>query len=159
MGYYLVFRIRQIELKAEVKTYLKTHTNDHHLTHFQFVVLNGQVQDSRLNWEDEDEFELSGNMYDVIGKSIKGDTLIIHCLKDEKENSLVKSFEHLQNSQSRDGKNKSASLLQFFGNLYVATELDSVPEIIIPELTSFNCYNPLLINRSSEILTPPPKNC
>jgi hypothetical protein len=117
------------------------------------------VQDSRLKWEDEDEFEFAGNMYDVIGKSVKGDTLIIHCLKDEKENALLKSFEDLQDSQSRDGKNKSASLLQFFGSLYVTTELDSVPVIITPELTSFNCYNPLLLNRSSEIITPPPKNC
>src|SRR5215510_10895581 len=111
IGYYLVFRIRQLELKSEVWLYLKAHSEDEHLTTFVFTIDNGKVLDERFEWEEENEFSLEGSMYDVVDQKIKGNKITIRCVKDDQENELLSSFAHLQKRQ-QDGKGRMGTLLQ-----------------------------------------------
>jgi hypothetical protein len=159
MGYYLVFRLRQLEVKSEVRIYLKSNTDDKHLTHFNFTIKDGHVLDKRFIWEEDNEFEFAGKMYDVIEQTIKGNKLMLRCLEDQKETDLIKTFGQFQKSQSQNGKSKSISLLHFFGSLYVVTEITSLPSLTGQALASYLDYHSPLIDRSREILTPPPKNC
>ena len=66
MGYYIVFRVRQMELKSEVRMYLQSHQNDSHLTHLEFPAQNGEIIHDKFEWEEENEFRFAGSMYDVI---------------------------------------------------------------------------------------------
>jgi len=73
MGYYIVFRVRQLELKSEIKMYLKSHKDDQHLTHFEFPVENGQILSDKFEWEEKDEFSFKGSMYDLIEMKVEGE--------------------------------------------------------------------------------------
>ncbi len=159
MGYYLVFRIRQIELKAEVKTYLRSHPDDQVITHFEFTLRNGDVIDPGFSWEDESEFEFNSNMYDLIEKTIDGDRMVVKCVKDEEENQLIKAFEHFQGKQSRHGKSRTGSLSQFFASSYVTADATDISHFNYLSSTEFNIYNSLLLDCFNEITTPPPKSC
>src|SRR5580765_8463100 len=104
MGYYIVFRVRQLELKSEVVNYLKSHANDHRLTHFEFTIRDGRVLDKNIEWREDDEFQFAGKMYDVISKHVEGNKLTLACLQDEKETGLLDTFAKAQQTQSQDGK-------------------------------------------------------
>jgi hypothetical protein len=159
MGYYIVFRLRQLELQTEVKIYLRSHANDRHLTYFEFDTRNGQVVNEQFQWAEKNEFQFAGKMYDVINLHVQGGKMLLSCLEDKKETELIKSFGASQQQQSRTGKNTSTSLLQFFANLYVITELEYITATP-PEASSlYSEYQFLLANRNHEILTPPPQNC
>ena len=50
---------------------------------------------TKLIWEHEREFELNGEMYDVMTVMSKGDSVIYRCIHDKKESSInkrIKSF-------------------------------------------------------------------
>jgi len=159
MGYYIVFRVRQLELQTEVKIYLRSHANDRHLTHFEFSTRNGRIVHEQFQWVENNEFQFAGKMYDVIDLREKGEKIILSCLEDKKETELVKSFAATQQEESRTGKNTSLSLLQLFSNLYVINEVEGLPLSPQQSPNSYSEYQAFLINRNSEILTPPPQNC
>ncbi|MCC6720869.1 MAG: hypothetical protein IT243_01600 [Bacteroidia bacterium] len=50
---------------------------------------------SSLNWEHSKEFEYNGQMYDVVEKKFKGDTIYYWCWADNKETKLNKQLDKL----------------------------------------------------------------
>jgi len=158
MGYYIVFRVRQMELKSEVQQYLKSHIDDRNVTRLQFPLHSGKICDERFKWEDEGEFEFEGSMYDVINSRSDGNSITIYCLEDDKENELLKSFADMQGQQDSN-KGKSESFFQFFASLYIIPQQTEVVPIHITNLVYYRNYNSFLLHRSSEIITPPPQGC
>ena len=158
MGCYFAFRLRQIELKNEVHSYLKTHTNDNHLTHFQLKLQNGVV-DEQFEWENENEFQHEGKMYDVIERTITGNIMVMHCLEDKKETELLKVFEQTEKNQSQQGKNRTASLQQILGSLYLPIHITLITPIEKTAECDFSIHTSSPIERAADILTPPPQNC
>ena len=159
IGYYFAFRLRQAEVRTEVYAYLKSHTNDTNLTHFQLQLHNGEFTDERFAWENENEFEFAGKMYDVIERKVKGDNVVLHCLEDKKETELVKAFEEAQRSQSQQSKTRTASLLQMLSILYLPAQSESVSPAPITIQQTFISYTSTIIERAADILTPPPQDC
>jgi len=159
MGYYFAFRLRQVELKKEVHAYLKSHTNDIHLTHFSIQLQKGQFTDERFAWENEDEFEYAGRMFDVIEKRMEGNIMVMHCLEDKKETELLRAFEETQKSESQQGKSRTASLVQLISTLYLPVQVSSLCAISTAIPHNFNCYTASVVERAADILTPPPQNC
>jgi hypothetical protein len=159
MGYYFAFRLRQIELKNEVHSYLKTHTSDNHLTNFQVILQNGVVDNKQFEWENENEFQHQGKMYDVIERTITGNIIVMHCLEDKKETELLKVFEQTEKNQSQQGKNRTASLLQILSSLYLPIHITLITPAERNLEGNFTFYTSSPIERAADILTPPPQNC
>ena len=159
IGYYLAFRLRQVELKKEVHAYLKSHTNDAHLTYFEVQLQNGAFTDERFAWENENEFEFAGKMYDVIDSTTTGNRMVMHCVEDKKETELLKAFAALQNSETQHGKSRTASLLQLITTVYLPIQITCIPPAPIVIKYNFNSYISSIVERAADILTPPPQNC
>ncbi len=158
LGYFIVFRVRQLELKREVWMYLQLNKKDKHLTHFQFPAQNGTVLNDKFEWEEENEFRFEGRMYDVIELKVHRDKVILTCVEDKKENDLLNTFEKIHKTQSH-GKNKSVAVAQFLDILYLSSEPAHVSSPSFTRLTNIHRYQSPLFDRIREILTPPPKNC
>lgn len=117
------------------------------------------VDNDLFAWENDNEFEYAGNMYDVIEKNITGNIMVLHCLADKKETELLKSFQQTQKTQSQQGKNRTTSLLQILASLYLPIHT----ALITPEEKDTEFDFPVHISspieRAADILTPPPQNC
>ncbi len=73
-----------------------------------------------LDWEHSKEFELKGEMYDVVYTQTNGDTTRYWCWADHKESSLNKELTQLLDKamSNRSKKDKKRPLLSFFKSLY-----------------------------------------
>jgi hypothetical protein len=59
----------------------------------QLIVFNFTKSEvEALNWKKDHEFELAGEMYDIVETSIAGDTLIYTCFHDTKETKYKRRF-------------------------------------------------------------------
>lgn len=114
----------------------------------ELALLKFTEQESRakLRWEHSKEFEFRGQMYDVVEKKIKGDTLYYWCWWDHEETRLNKQLNEMvakvlgTSSQKKDSQEK---LVEFYKNLYCnshATHLVSPKEPAINHLTYFRSY-------------------
>ena len=159
IGYYFAFRFRQSEIRKEVRVYLKSHTTDNNLTCFHLPLKHGETIDDRFTWENKNEFAFGGNMYDVIERNVSGSCVILYCLEDKKETELVKRFQETQKNESQQSKNRSASLLQIFGMLFLPAQIDSLSPTTIVVQRRFIYYSSFTIERAADILTPPPQYC
>ena len=157
MGYYFVFRSRQLEIKKQMRSYLLANPENSNLITFEYSIPDNT--NDKLQWENENEFSYQGNMYDVLDRRSGHDKIVIRCIEDRNETSLLKTFEELLRRQSSSSKSPFASLLQFDISLYVITDIT----ILTPpddSISLFFCnYNLLLPEHSPEILTPPPQDC
>lgn len=50
---------------------------------------------TKLQWEHSKEFEYKGQMYDVVSKKVKGDTIYFRCWWDHEETKLNKKLKKL----------------------------------------------------------------
>jgi len=158
MGYYIAFRVRQQELKSEVRVYLQSHKHDSHLTHLEFPAQNGKIIHDKFEWKEKDEFSFEGSMYDVIEMKVEKDKVILTCLEDKGENDLLKTFKQIQKQENR-GKSRSTAALQFLSLVYYSPDTEVIPSCNFEPLTSYYSYQSPIVDRSAETLTPPPKNC
>ena len=112
---------------------------------------------AKLQWEDEEEFILNGEMYDVIAKKSDGKELIILCIKDKKENHLIKDYAKVSSDKQGDpsSKSKSTVLLKLITGFFIKNEQ---PVISIPDFSNEKNQINLTENISpaiKEILIPP----
>lgn len=102
MGYIIVFKITQIQIKKEVKRELKSKvkSTDLHLISFSKNDLD------KINWmEEEKEFLLNNKMYDIVKKEISENSVLFYCIDDKKEAELFANLDvhinkHLKNHSS-----------------------------------------------------------
>lgn len=133
---FMVIEYQKSQIRQEVKAQLKTGLDQEELVQFKFTEEEKQL---RLNWKDSKEFELNGEMYDVVETSIKGDTTYITCWHDKKETKLNKQSDQLisfvmGNTQEEEDQDKTEKRLHhFFKSLYfseTATRVTAIyPEI------------------------------
>lgn len=79
----------------------------------QEIIIHKNEIESKLAWEHEREFELDGEMYDVISTEIKGDSISYHCIHDEKESSINKRMISFIKNYLNDQTGRDASLIAF----------------------------------------------
>ena len=118
--------------------------------------LNNKKDLEKLEWEDDDEFELNGEMYDVIEKKTKDDKLIIRCISDKKETALVKSYEkinHEDNSNSR-----SVLLLKLVSSFYLQEKNNVICKGNNLTLQYISFQQRFISSYRHDVLTPPPQS-
>ena len=157
IGYHFLFQIQQHSLKVNMKEYLS-------LKDIQSAIeLNFSLSDksafSKLEWEDEKEFRMNGELYDVIEKRKENGKLIIVCIKDKKETHLVSNYDKLNKEAQGDlsSKSKSTILLNLIAGIFIQNEL---PVISIPGFVNkkpSTILDDLISSGMKEILVPPPQ--
>jgi len=83
-------RLENIKSQMSGKIYFLQETSD-------VIVLKFSRSDfyNKINWRDENEFELNGKMYDVIKIEKQSDEYTVFCFNDEKEELLISNFKKL----------------------------------------------------------------
>jgi len=150
LGYHLVFHVQLATVKSEMKAFLRNQKDHKELT--QLIL--SKTESHHLHWEDENEFRYRGEMYDVIEMKSTGDTVIFHCIADEKETTL---FNQYQKNNKRNGS--SSFIFQLITASYIlpTNHLLQQPEKAIQ--SHFRDQSPSLKNPPSTVPQPPPNVC
>jgi hypothetical protein len=105
IGHHLVFNLAKWNAKNIVKQNLKAHIVDD---------LVEKISDNpNINWEEKNvEFELAGQMYDVIKSEEINHKLVYYCISDHKESSLLLLYNSCiqKNSKGHHQKNNKIEL-------------------------------------------------
>lgn len=140
-----------------MKEYLLEHPDSEFITELRFS-LNDPSAIKELEWENSHEFWYNGEMFDLVEKKTAGNQLIIRCINDKKESSLVKLQDKINKEKQGDGSSKSKStlLMQLIQSAFIAVD--------IPALHCFSVKHPFASYKNSDIfpalrdvLTPPPQ--
>ncbi|UKJ07481.1 hypothetical protein [Solitalea lacus] len=92
-GASLLFFLRHRQIKSEVYTQISQNlTSD-----LSIVKISKHSQrDLDFQWVEEDEVRYKGKMYDVVAKEEKGDTIILKCIADHKDDLAYSSYKKSQ---------------------------------------------------------------
>ncbi|CAM3293554.1 hypothetical protein AEQU2_00479 [Aequorivita lipolytica] len=118
---------------------------------------------TKLRWEHSKEFEYDGQMYDVVSKEIKGDSIFYRCWWDHEETKLNKKLQKLVASAFDNDENKQRNQKQlnvFFQSFFCVSLFDW--QASLSEIPVKNCNNTNYLNNFSPIQksppTPPPRH-
>jgi len=91
VGFVCYFEITHYFLKKEIKLLLKQGVPTDELTIFEF----DKSQMNQLIWLKKNEFDLNGNLFDVVRRHEKEDGVTyMECISDKKETELFFQLEH-----------------------------------------------------------------
>jgi hypothetical protein len=119
------------------------------------LYLNFNDQDQIL-WENESEFIYKDNLYDLIEKKHFKEGIIITCLADKNEESLIKSFNNF-NDQSDPSHTCSISLFKLINQTFLSTENIKLNKIENSKALLTSHHRTDLLSQIRLILTPPPE--
>lgn len=103
-----------------------------HTTLEEVVIPAGES--AKLIWlKDNLEFRYNGRMYDVVCTDVKKDTVIYHCINDEKEEDLIREIANNDQHPFPGQHQDSRIILQFFKIMAVI--------LISPSATSGVVFN------------------
>jgi hypothetical protein len=112
---------------------------------------------AQLEWEGDDEFSLNGEMYDVIEKKTENNKLLIRCLNDAKETTLVKKYSKM--NYERNTENKTAWLIKLVSSSYLFEEANNIFFKPVYRRIQTYFYSQNVFSLAQEVLTPPPRYC
>jgi hypothetical protein len=118
VGLYSWFEIQQDQIRREVKWKIAEGLPDQDLT---LIKLTTSEAEKSLRWKHSKEFEYQGEMYDIVRKEQKGDTLIFHCWWDYKETKLNQELAGLVMNLMGNDEQRNAQeekLASFLKTLY-----------------------------------------
>lgn len=157
VGYFIVFKARQLQVKAEIKKMIKSSVPEAQLVVFRY----SPATRHEFKWIHSKEFRYKGSMYDVVKKSAVSPTETdIYCIHDVKESGLFRHLDYLVKeamNHSRNGTNTLKVLSVFFAGLFPPPDFSNVfiPECteiqytVIPDLYTCSAYT---------IISPPPRS-
>lgn len=156
-GYYVVFQFRKATLKIAMKRMLRRQVYNQDEVIFNFPLHTTHGHDSP-EWENENEFELRGKMYDVIDKKIVNGMLVVRCISDEKETELINKWQELlEKQQEGRTKKRSASLIKLITSLFTLPSILTYSSGLVDlrkQFPALDCSIPLVCR---EVITPPPR--
>lgn len=152
VGHHLVFTLAKWNAKQIISEHLKSNIVDELV---EMIPVN-----PNMHWESkDDEFELSGKMYDVVKKEVANNKTIYYCINDEKESSLLQVYNNwIQSNKSNDAQKQHSKVLL----KYVSFECEiSIQEMKQTQILSIpNKLRPKAFAFASRTLHkefPPPK--
>ena len=158
VGFVAYFEFSHIKLKKEIKLLLKQGVPDNELVSFKFS--NTELE--QLIWLKKNEFNLNGNLFDVVERYKSSDgTTHMRCISDKKETILFARLEqtisqNLGDEQSQTPISNWMKLLKiptcFSQNSFLIKLLDFQQK----EFSSIPCRNNYSLV-STKILSPPPQ--
>jgi hypothetical protein len=152
VGHHLVFKLAKINAKSIISQQLKSN------------IVNELVEkipaNAKMQWEEANlEFELSGNLYDVIKKEVIGGQTYYYCINDQKETGLLKFYSNwIQSSNSNDTQKQQAKTV--FKYLSIECEMPIPTKQYLPHIIVNKKMHPIAFNFATRTLlvqVPPPK--
>lgn len=154
MGYVIVFKITQIQIKKEVKREIKSKikSSDLHLISFS------KKDFEQINWiEEEKEFVLNNKMYDIVKKEMSDNMVLLYCIDDKQETQLFSNLDaHINKHLTNDKSSKKSTLKVIDDNQKV---LPASSNMVINYYTFIDhqtAYSLQLFSVDLSLPTPPP---
>jgi hypothetical protein len=126
IGVGVIFKLQQQQVRREIKRQLRRRVADNELRCF-----NLSKSDYRqLNWVRlDDEFQLEHEMFDVVRKEQKNDSVFLFCINDKQEArlfaGLAEIFKRSADSNA-PAKRAAKKLFKFFTTVYLKAKDESV---------------------------------
>lgn len=109
VGYFLVFKLRQNEIRSEIKQQILSGMPDDKLVLLKIADSLTNIPNKQFLWIHKGEFRYHGQMYDI-ARSIRQDgETWFYCIADTKETQLVANLEKKikhEMEKNRTGKNQ-----------------------------------------------------
>lgn len=122
--------------------------------------LNEQNPRNKPEWEDEHEFRLHGKMYDVIEKKEVDGKLVVRCISDDKETTLMAKYEDLLEKQlGKNSKERTASLIKLLTSPYTIPSSFFQTAFVDPIRKLSPHRQPEIATVCRDVITPPPRFC
>lgn len=123
--------------------------------HRDVIQLSFKEDESKqLCWEDEQEFSFKGEMYDVIEKTTEGNHIVIRCIPDKKETSLINEY------QKHNKNNSTGSVVAQLITTHFLLPVDYFLKPTERRVEKhYKNYSSSLQNIASNVLLPPPDVC
>ncbi|MCX6232259.1 MAG: hypothetical protein NTZ33_12030 [Bacteroidetes bacterium] len=148
-GYYIWFSVQQFRIQREIEVSIIKELKDKDL----ILIEVANNQKSEIRWiEPDKEFDLNGEMYDVVRIKFQKDRISYYCINDVKEEELIAKFKNTHNKKKEIDKNiKYVFNFQFFQQQHSIINNKYSSDFIFPSLVL------LYKSKSIEIKSPPPK--
>jgi hypothetical protein len=149
---------RQMALKREMRSRLRSDPGQFELTVFEFELQNGKPVASSFEWEEEgDEFRYNGSIYDVVEKKVTGNKLWLRCIDDKNEAGIIKKIEELQKKGPGNNKSELVPLQQLLSLLLFNQHNGHEPDNLFSPLHHIDRYTGYFSMIIIDILAPPPR--
>jgi hypothetical protein len=99
VGYFIVFKCLQFNVRSEIKSVIKEGMALKDLSLIKIHISKYSPDENLLSWKEENEFLYKGNMYDVVRQEAHYDTIYYYCINDLKENELFSGLDKQVNDQ------------------------------------------------------------
>lgn len=155
---FLILQFQKHQLKREVKWKMISGIHKDELVLLKFQVNETKTQ---LRWEHSMEFEYQDQMYDVVKKEIKGDSIYYWCWWDHKETKLNKQLDQMVafylglDDQLQDNQKKVEHYNQ---SLFYHPLCRNIPSKLGLKKTIF-LFELHVLTVSQSPPVPPPENC
>lgn len=154
MGYIVLFKISQNQIRKEVKREIKMKLNESEL---QTIVFN-KSELSTINWVETDkEFIHHNELFDIVRISETATTITYYCINDKQEEQLFANLDEHINKHLTNHKSSKKNSLKLIDNNYKILHSYSLT------LTNFytiinhqTAYSTMLVAADSALSTPPP---
>jgi len=116
---YSIIQYEKYITKKEIKRFLVSKIDKNELVLLKFSI---EETNTKLRWEHSKEFEYQGEMYDIVQKEIKSDSIYFWCWWDHEETKLNKQLESLVSQASgshQQNRERSQRLNTFFNSLFI----------------------------------------
>ncbi len=150
VGYHFIYTIHQQIIKEAIEKELLASIPESSLE----VIILEQNQD-KIEWEEENkEFFLDGEMYDVAKiRKMEGKTYL-YCINDKREKELIKQLAKAVNS-NHNTKQEKNNLKSPLPDLVCMNDEAALSLFSVPSTYSF--FTVTLVSSFEEITMPPPK--
>lgn len=152
IGYYFVIRNSQDQQKEHIKEQILNKLSDDELEVISFTDNQQQI----LWEEDGKEFFFKGEMFDVVKSKTVNGKVLLYCINDKKEKSLVDNYNNITKQNSASNKKAKDNIDNSF-NLFVDAIEASNNFIGIKTKSSFPAFIPGLQSVTPQIISPPPQ--
>lgn len=121
---------------------------------FQLIIAE---DNNAIEWkDDEKEFNLNGEMYDVAKIKKENGKTVLYCINDKKENELLQNFVKAMKNDASNGKSGKSSIKFQFTDFTINATEHNAAAISLPAY-KFGLFSSALCAVDKEINAPPPK--
>jgi hypothetical protein len=154
VGVFLLFRLKQSDIRQEIKSRIKAGVPEAELTIFRF----DSEKLKQLKWVDGHEFIYQERMYDIVSTTYDGEIVVYHCLHDIQETRLFKDLNNLvANKMSKDKNSREGNHAQVV-NWFCQEEIQlfSMTPVLLGSISSQYSFN---LKSNFQIPESPPPVC
>ncbi|MCZ4318497.1 hypothetical protein O4H26_05805 [Aequorivita viscosa] len=156
---FLFLHYQKSSIKREIKWKMIAGIDEEELVLLKF---SKEETQTKLRWEHSKEFEYNGQMYDVVSKEIKGDSIFYRCWWDHDETALNKKLQKLVADafgSDKDNRNNQKQLYNYFQSFFCTELFDwhALPTEIPTEIFENMLYAANFTSLRFSPPTPPPK--